>query len=128
MAHAIEHAKSASRQWGGKWEDYITIENWFDETKFWIGDSSHRMFRHHSEGIQEAIKIFGEVIINSDGKEVYVKYIAEKHIKEDCDNYTPSAKEWLLALKNSERPIWMRKTLKIEKSGNIGETKEEKRS
>ncbi len=51
MAHPVVHAKSAAKKFGGKWEDYIAIEEWFDETKAWIGHSMHRMFRHHSEGI-----------------------------------------------------------------------------
>jgi len=38
----------------------------------------------------------------------------EPHVKEDCNNYIPSAKEWIVHMNNKERPQWMRKTLKIE--------------
>ena len=31
--HPILHAKSSVKKFGGKWEDYIHIHNWFDETK-----------------------------------------------------------------------------------------------
>jgi len=51
MAHPNLHAKSSAKKFGGKPEDYIHLHEWLDETKSWYGDSLHRMFRHHSEGI-----------------------------------------------------------------------------
>ena len=113
MAHPIDHAKSAARRWGGTGEDYIAIEVWFDETKAWIGHSTHRMFRHHSEGIFECEKIFGTSFENSDGKTVYTRYIGEQHVKEDCFNYIPTAKEWIIALESKEKPLWMIRTLEL---------------
>jgi hypothetical protein len=112
MAHPWQHARSSARKFGGVATDYIDIHNWFDETKAWVGHSKHRMFRHHSEGIFECEKRFGMVITNSDGKEVYVRYIGEQHVKEDCNGHIPSAKEWLDNL--NEPKEWMIKTLKIE--------------
>ena len=112
MAHPIDHAKSAARRWGGVWTDYIAIEEWFDETKAWLGHSKHRMFRHHSEGIFECEQRFGMTITNSDGKDVYVRYIGEQHVKEDCFGHIPSAKEWVDNLNTPKE--WMIKTLKIE--------------
>jgi len=114
MAHPIQHAKSAAKRFGGKWEDYIAIEEWFDETKAWIGHSMHRMFRHHSEGIFECEKRFGMTITNSDGKEVYVRYVGEQHVKEDCNNYIPTAKEWADMIASGKPKEWALKTLKIE--------------
>lgn len=114
MAHPILHAKSAAKKWKGKWEDYIQIEEWFDETKKWLGHSDHRLFRHHSEGIFECEKVFGKSFVNSDGITVYVRYVGEQHVKEDCNNYIPSAKEWILAMKSNEHPLWMIKTMKID--------------
>jgi hypothetical protein len=112
MAHPLVHAKSSVRKFGGKKEDYILIHEWFDETKSWLGHSKHRMFRHHSEGIFECEKRFGMVITNSDGKDVYVRYIGEQHVKEDCNGYIPSAKEWV---DNINTPTeWMIRTLKME--------------
>ncbi len=32
MAHPIQHAKSSVKKFGGTWEEYIHIHNWFDET------------------------------------------------------------------------------------------------
>jgi hypothetical protein len=112
MSHPYEHAKSSARKWGGEPLEYMHIHEWFDATKAWIGHSKHRMFRHHSEGIFECEIHFGTYFINSVGKTVYIRYVGEQHVKEDCNGYIPSAKEWV---QNLEKPVeWMIKTLKIE--------------
>lgn len=112
MAHPYDHSRSSAKKWGGTPEDYLKYHEWFDQTKSWVGHSIHRMFRHHSEGIFECEKVFGSHIINSDGKKVYVRYIGEQHVKEDCNGYIPTAKEWI---DNINKPtIWMLKTQKIE--------------
>lgn len=112
MSHPLEHAKSSVRRWGGQISDYQQIHEWFDETKAWIGHSKHRMFRHHSEGIFECEKVFGSSFTNSDGKTVYTRYVGEQHVKEDCNGYIPTAKEWV---DNINTPTeWMIRTLKIE--------------
>jgi hypothetical protein len=85
-----------------------------DETKGWFGDSLHRMFRHHSEGIFEMEKRFGTEFKNSEGKTVYTRYVGEQHVKEDCNNYVPSAKEWINNMAENKRPSWMLKTIKLE--------------
>ena len=114
MAHPLEHCKSSIKKWGGEWSDYIAIHNWFDETKKWIGHSKHRMFRHHSEGIFECEKIFGMSFVNTDGKTVYTRYVAEQHVKEDCNNYIPTAKEWVDMISSGKPKEWAIITLKIE--------------
>lgn len=111
MAHPVEHSRSSVRKWGGSENDYLPIHEWFDATKSWIGHSKHRLFRHHSEGIFECEKVFGKSIINSDGREVFVRYIGEQHVREDCNGKIPSAKEWIENL--NDAPEWMRKTLNI---------------
>ena len=116
MAHPFEHAKSSAKKFGGTPEDYLHLHQWLDETKGWVGDSLHRMFRHHSEGIFEMEKIFGVSFVNSDNRKVYTRYIGEQHVKEDCNNYVPSAKEWVNALTLKEKPLWLFRTLKIESS------------
>jgi len=113
MAHPLEHSKSSARKFGGKPEDYDHLHLWMDETKSWFGDSLHRMFRHHSEGIFEMEKTFGKSFINSDGKTVYTRYVGEQHVREDCNNYIPSAKEWVNGLFMEKKPLWMTRTMKI---------------
>jgi hypothetical protein len=112
MAHPLQHARSSARKFGGKPEDYIHIHEWFDETKAWVAHSKHRLFRHHSEGIFECENIFGSSFVNSDGQTVYTRYIGEQHVKEDCNGYIPTAKEWIDGL--NEPKVWMLKTEKLE--------------
>jgi hypothetical protein len=114
MSHPYEHSKSSARKWGGEPIEYLKYHEWFDATKAWVGHSKHRMFRHHSEGIFELEKIFGVSFVNSVGKTVYIRYIGEQHVKEDCNNYIPSAKEWLENINNGNPPMWMIKTINIE--------------
>ena len=74
----------------------------------------HRIFRHHSEGIFECEGWFGIDFINSDGKKVYTRYVGEQHVREDCNNYIPSAKEWLVGMKQKIKPNWMKmNTIKL---------------
>jgi hypothetical protein len=70
------------------------------------------MFRHHSEGIFQCESIFGISFENSDGKTVYTRYVGEQHVREDCNNYIPTAKEWVDNINSPKE--WMLKTLKIE--------------
>jgi hypothetical protein len=114
MAHPLEHCKTSVKKWKGQLSDYQAIHEWLDETKSWVGHSMHRMFRHHSEGIFECEKVFGKSFINSDGKTVYTRYVAEQHVKEDCNNYIPSAKEWVDMIASGKPEKWAIKTLKIE--------------
>jgi hypothetical protein len=72
------------------------------------------MFRHHSEGIFECEKVFGPSFVNSDGRTVYTRYVGEQHVKEDCNGYIPTAKEWVDMITSGKPKEWALKTLKIE--------------
>ncbi len=39
--------------------------------------------------------MFGASVVNSDGREVPVRYIGEQHVKEDCGGIVPSLSDWL---------------------------------
>lgn len=54
----------------------------------------HRALRHHAEGIFWCEQLFGEVVTNSDGKNVPVRFIGEQHIKEDM-GFIPTIKDYL---------------------------------
>jgi hypothetical protein len=97
MAHPLRHALSSARKFGGKAEDYLPIHNWFDESKAFFPDFRHRALRHHSEGIFLAEKLFGVAIVNSDGKLIPVRYVAEQHVREDLGRI-PTAQDWLLQI------------------------------
>jgi hypothetical protein len=60
-------------------------------------------------------KRFGTEFKNSDGKIVYTRYVGEQHIKEDCNNYIPTAKEWIDAFhKHEKKPRCMMRTMKLD--------------
>jgi hypothetical protein len=94
MSHPYHHSISSALKYGGIWQDYIDIHNWFDETKAHYPDMRHRTLRHHAEGIFWCEQKFGTVITNSDGKNVPVRFVAEQHIKEDI-GYIPTIKDYL---------------------------------
>ena len=94
MSHPYHHAISSAKTHGGKWEDYIELHNWFDETKAHYPDMKHRALIHHAEGIFWAEEKFGVVITNSNGKNVPVRTLGEQHIKEDI-GFIPTIKDYL---------------------------------
>lgn len=103
MSHPNIHAKSSAKKFGGITEDYLAIHEWFDQSKEHMADMRHRALRHHSAGIYEAERVFGNSIINSDGKEVFVRYVGEQHVNEDL-GFIPSLEDWL---ENMELQKWM---------------------
>jgi len=94
MSHPYQHALSSARKHGGRWQDYIHIHNWFDETKAHYPDMRHRALRHHSEGIFWCEQRFGVVVTNSEGREIPVRTIGEQHVKEDL-GFIPTIKQYL---------------------------------
>lgn len=105
MSHPYHHSISSAKKHGGKWEDYIEIHNWFDETKAHFPDMRHRALRHHAEGIFWAEQKFGVVITNSDGKQVPVRFIGEQHVTEDI-GFIPTIADYL---KEMNQAGWMYK-------------------
>jgi hypothetical protein len=101
----VKHAESSAKKWGGKMEDYIALHDWFDETKQFTGNWTHRAMRHHSAGIQWAIEKFGHYILNSSGQKIPTKMLAEQHVEEDC-GFIPTPADWLKGLTNSPEK-WM---------------------
>jgi hypothetical protein len=112
VTHPTIHAQTSVKIWGGKTEDYLPIHDWLDATKETFCDFRHRALRHHSQGVFEAQRIFGQEIVNSDGRRVPVRYIAEQHVKEDCGGRIPSVSDWLKAIRPE---AWMSRGYKIEK-------------
>lgn len=99
------HALSSARQYGGRWEDYLALHQWFDESKAFHPDFRHRALRHHAEGIFLAERIFGPTLINSAGRRVPTRFLGEQHVKEDLGRI-PTVQDWLECL--TPRP-WMLK-------------------
>ncbi len=96
MSKPYIHAVDCAKKFGGKPEDYLAIHNWFDESKAFIADARHRLYRHHSEGIFLCEKIFGVNIMNSDGKLVSVRDIGENHVLSDFGNrFIPTFQDYV---------------------------------
>ena len=94
MSKALIHARSSARKWGGTSEDYVAIHEKMDSTKTAHAEVTHRCVFHSAFGIFLIEDIFGRTITNSDGREVFVRDIAEQHVLEDL-GHIPSLSDWL---------------------------------
>lgn len=101
------HAVSAARKWGGKPEDYLSIEEYIDSSKQIIGDVRHRAIYHHTLGVWLVQQRFGPTIsvTKDSGRVVQVptRLIAERHIIEDL-GWLPSPADYF---KNMPVEKWM---------------------
>lgn len=111
VANPLHHAKSSAKKYGGHWEDYIEIHEWFDASKEMMASFKHRALRHHTQGIFEAMRVFGTAIINKDGREVPVRWIGEQHCLEDMGRI-PSIEDWYSRI---DPAPWMVRTVKLAK-------------
>ncbi len=101
------HAISSAKKFGGRPEDYAELHNWFDETKGLTANWTHRALRHHSAGVEEAIRKFGHYLTVAGSLKVATKAVAEQHVIEDC-GFIPSVLDWLQPLKDHPAD-WMLK-------------------
>ena len=97
MADSYHHAMSSARKWGGTPEDYLPVHNWFDGSKAIMCDFRHRALRHHAEGIDAAIKLFGPTLTIGE-RLVPVRWIGEQHVREDF-GHIPSFVDWARCIK-----------------------------
>ena len=88
------HGKISVKKWGGKEEDYQKIHDWLDQTKSHFPDMRHRAILHSSFGIFLCEDKFGINIMNSDGKLVSVRDIAEQHVIDDMGRI-PTIQDYL---------------------------------
>lgn len=113
MASPWKHAESSANRWGGKPEDYLEIHKFLDSTKLHLETWQHRALLHNTWGVGICEQVFGDVIENSVGKKVEVRYIAIRHIEEDC-GFVPTVKEWLHDLKPKRFAINLKRDKKEE--------------
>jgi hypothetical protein len=88
------HAKGSVSRWGGKPEDYADIHDFIDSSKMCMPDMRHRAALHNAFGCFVVERVFGRTIINSDGREVSTRDVAEKHVIEDL-GFLPSLEDFL---------------------------------
>lgn len=91
------HGKISVKKFGGKTEDYQEIHDFIDSSKAHFPDMRHRALLHNSFGIYLCEKIFGINILNSDGKKVSVRDIAEQHIIDDLGRI-PTVQDYLVGM------------------------------
>jgi hypothetical protein len=116
MADANHHAESSVRKWGGCVSDYMPLHKWFDATKAHLPDMRHRAIRHHAQGIDWLIEVFGERVylhlpdgnrlVKADGSYRWIptRWVGEQHVMEDLGRI-PTVADWLREL--PMRPQWM---------------------
>lgn len=109
------HAKISVKRYGGCVEDYLHVHNFIDSSKVAMPDVRHRAILHSSFGCFLAEQMFGVYLVNSEGKEVSVRDIAEEHVQEDL-GYIPTIENWL-----EELPLkpWMSGSMKRKKQERI---------
>lgn len=100
------HAKNSANKYGGIPEDFLEIHQFMDSAKEHLGTIVHRIVLHNTFGISLAERIFGDIvqtgtgkfvrqnfIVNSDGKRVYIRDIAQDHVLEDMHGIIPTMSE-----------------------------------
>lgn len=88
------HARGSVRRWGGQPADYLPIHDFIDSSKVAMPDLRHRAAYHHALGCFLVERIFGHTLVNSGGREVSTRDVAEEHIIEDM-GFLPSLEDWL---------------------------------
>jgi hypothetical protein len=67
------------------------------------------MLAHHTQGIQDAIALFGDTITNSKGRQVPTSLLAHQHILEDL-GFVPTLEHYLELL---HCPRWASKPARL---------------
>lgn len=91
------HGLVSVKKFGGKSEDYQSIHDFIDSSKAHFPDMRHRAILHSSFGIYITEMIFGVTLINSDGRTVSVRDIAEQHVLDDMGKI-PTVQDYLAGM------------------------------
>ena len=77
------HAVASAKKYGGTYEEYLHLHEWFDHTKSHVADGRHRVLLHNSWGIFLLSQVFGSTFKNSEGRLVSVRDVGEDHVLQD---------------------------------------------
>lgn len=91
------HADASANEYGGIPDDYQAIHDFIDSSKAHFPDMRHRAILHSSFGIYLAERLFGVCIVNSDGRKVSVRDVAEKHVLQDMGRI-PTVQDYLIGM------------------------------
>lgn len=89
------HARSSARKYGGEPDEYLAIHDFIDGSKAALPDVRHRAIFHSAFGCFVVEKVFGTYFVNSAGRQVSVRDIAEDHILEDL-GFIPTLEKWFV--------------------------------
>lgn len=90
-----KHSLSSAKKWGGNYQAYLPIHEFLDSTKLHLATWQHRAILHNTFGVGLCERVFGPIIYIGQGEAVEVRYIAIKHIEEDCGGIVPTIKDWV---------------------------------
>jgi hypothetical protein len=94
MSHYTYHSVSSANAHGGAPEDYHDLHRWMDRGRIGTDRLLHRMLAHHTQGIADAIDLFGDTITNSRGVKVPTALLAHQHIIEDL-GFVPTLDDYM---------------------------------
>lgn len=89
----LQHAQISAKAHGGVWSDYIELHNFLDSSKAACAHFKHRFLLHHAEGIDLAVRLFGEQIENSEKQIVSTRRVLTDHLIEDVGSIV-SVEDW----------------------------------
>ena len=118
MSDAYYHCVSSSKAFGGEPNDYYPVHAFIDRARDHTHSDYHRIFTHHTMGVQDAIREFGPTIKVSTGREVPVRLIANQHIMEDL-GFIPTPDELITAFHRGPRGLLKRAHLLMSKAAKI---------
>lgn len=97
----LQHARISAKKYGGIWTDYIELHSFLDSSKASCAHFKHRFLLHHTEGIELAVRIFGETVLNSDQAIISTRSLLTDHLIEDIGKMV-SVEDWAKALISQE--------------------------
>ena len=103
------HAQSSAKRYGGEMEDYLDLHTFMDSSKGHFPDNRHRALTHNTFFIRTVLpRVFGDTLVNSEGKTVSITQLGEDHVLEDHHHkYLPTAQDYLELLPYQD---WMGST------------------
>ena len=115
---AQTHASLSAAKYGGQSEDYLAVCEFLTRYQRLLPTTLHaqaRLLTHHALGIFDVEAVFGAFIINSRGKPIPTRYIAEQCIEREL-GCIPTAQAWL---EDIQRVRWMSHGTTINQSTTI---------
>lgn len=109
MSHYHYHSISSANAFGGNPEDYHKLHQWLDRGRVGTDKILHRMLAHHTQGIADAVALFGDTITNSKGRNVPTSLLASQHVMEDL-GFVPTLDHYIELLRC---PRWASKPARL---------------